>query len=112
MQIAGGGGSVAAAQSITVGGQKLTFVVAGAEVAAQCLENVARILVSTLNSRDALESMPSVGGEEVSAMAVVNFRSSAASAGNVIDDTINEIQAAVATLRATSSAYATQDGDL
>lgn len=112
MQVAGGGGSAPATTSITVSGQKLTFVGAEAESAAQRLENVARILGETSAARESLNSMKPVGGDEVSAMGVRNFRTSMGSASEVVVDAINEVHAAVAQLRATAAAYATQDGDL
>lgn len=112
MQVSGGGGAEPAATSITVSGQRLTFVGAEAESAAQRLENVAKILTGTSVETATLKTMRAAGGEELSAMAVRNFGLSVGSASDVITAAINEIFAAVANLRATSSAYSTQDGDL
>ena len=102
----GGGGS----SVVAVGGAKLLFVKEDVEATAQRLDDIANQLANSMHgSRDLLSGAPA-GAEEVSTLAVTNLETSAASLDSRVSESVNELKAAAANMRANAASYTANDG--
>lgn len=102
----GGGGS----SVVAVGGAKLLFVKEDVEATATRLDAIAEDLGSSLMSAVPRMAGLPAGAEEVSSLAVSNLTQSASSLEARVRQSITELKAAAANMRANAASYTSSDG--